>query len=271
MAEHGTLTRRRVGRCDCRPCRDAGNRYNNRRELLIATGRWQPLVDADPVRQHVNQLRAAGLGAERIIKLANVTPSTMQRLLYGRPSDGEAPSKRVRPEVAAALLAVRADLDTLADGAQIDATGTRRRSQALVCLGWSQGEQARRLGIQKSNFTRLNHHSVTAARARAVRDLYNELSMATAPQSQGANYARKLAERRGYVPPLAWDDDTIDDPAATPDLGTKVLKTVALLENFEELTALGYTSDQAAERLEVTRDYLNELRRRARVKEQVAA
>lgn len=264
MYTHGTLARRRIGGCDCRPCRDAGNRYNNRRELLIATGRWQPLVDAEPVRQHISALRAAGLGAERIAELANVAHSTMQRLLYGRSDRAEAPSKRIRPHTAAAILALHADLDTLADGAQIDATGTRRRSHALVCLGWSQGEQARRLGVGKSNYTRLNSSPVTAARARAVRALYNELSMTVAPSSQGSNYARSLAKRRGYAPPLAWDDDSIDDPAAKPDRGEKVPARTALLENVTELIGQGYTVKQAAERLGVSRHALDKALQRSR-------
>lgn len=270
MAEHGTLTRRRIGRCDCRPCRDAGNRYNNRRALLINTGRWAPLIGAEPARQHVNALRAAGLGAERIVELTGVAHSTMQRLLYGRPSDSEAPSKRIRPDTAAALLALHADLDTLADGAQIAATGTRRRSHALVCLGWSQGEQARRLGIGKSNYNRLNTSPVTAGRARAVRTLYNELSMTPAPPSAGATYARNLAKRRGYAPPLAWDDQDLDDPNATPDLGEETSRPVALLENADELLDLGLTPQRVAERLGISQDYINELRRRARLKEVAA-
>lgn len=271
MADHGTLARRRIGGCDCRPCRDAGNRYNNRRELLIATGRWRPYVDAEPVRQHVNTLRANGLGAERITELAGVAHSTMQRLLYGAPHRGEGPSKRIRPDTAAAILAVRADLDTLADGASVDATGTRRRSHALVCLGWSQGEQARRLGVQKNNFNRLNTSPVTAARARAVRDLYDELSMTVAPPSQGANYARNLAKRRGYAPPLAWDDDSIDDPAAQPDLGEEGVRGAALAEDSNELVAQGYTVNQAAERLGISRDSLDKLRSRYRPRAEVAA
>jgi transcriptional regulator with XRE-family HTH domain len=267
MYQHGTLVARKIGRCDCTPCRDAGNRYNARRELLINTGRWQPYTDAQPVRDHVNQLRAAGLGWQRIADLANVAHPTVSRLLYGQPSEGDAPTKRMRPRIAAALLAVHADLDTLADGAQIDATGTRRRSQALTCLGWSQSEQAGRLGVNKGNYTRINTAElVTAGRARAVRALYAELSMTVAPPSQSATYARRIAKRRKYAPPLAWDDDAIDDPAARPDFGEKVPSGIAVLENVDELVAQGYTVDQAAHRLGVSRSCIDKARRRARDK-----
>jgi len=35
------------------------------------------------------------------------------------------------------------------------------------------------------------------------------------------NAATRRAAARGWAPPLAWDDDTIDDPNATPDLGAE--------------------------------------------------
>ncbi|MGO5480449.1 hypothetical protein ACTQVS_09920, partial [Anaerovoracaceae bacterium HCP3S3_H6] len=37
--------------------------------------------------------------------------------------------------------------------------------------------------------------------------------LSTGPQS---TRVRNYAERQGWAPPAAWDDDTIDDPTATP-------------------------------------------------------
>jgi hypothetical protein len=270
--QHGTLTGAKIHHCNCPPCHAAGSRYDARRRLLIATGRWQQLANAQPVRDHIRHLRANGLGWRHIAHLAGVSEGVVSRLIYGTPSRGYGPSKRLHPDASAALLAVQVDLDTLADRALIDATGTRRRIQALTCIGWSQTEQARRLGVSRQSHTRLNSTpQVTAGLARTIRAFYDELSMTPAPAGPSSTGARREAARKKWAPPLAWDDDTIDDPAARPDLGEKVLKPVALLENFEELLALGYTSERAAERLEVSRDYLIELRRRARVRERVAA
>jgi transcriptional regulator with XRE-family HTH domain len=241
--------------------------YNLRRSRLIAYGTWQTLVDAEPVRQHIQQLQNAGLGWQRVAALAGVSTGAVSRILYGQPAAGWAPSKRIQPETATALLAVHADLDALADSARIDATGARRRIHALMCLGWTQVEQAERIGWTPKNYTRLHHSTlVRAVTARAIRAMYDDLSMTVAPDSPGATYARGLAKRRGYAPPLAWDDDTIDDPNAKPDLGEKVPSVDALLENLGELAEQRCEPEEIAARLGVTTGYLVELRRRARIK-----
>ena len=61
----------------------------------------------------------------------------------------------------------------------LEAHGTRRRLQALVAIGYSQSYLADRLGIHAGNFGTMFHHrgQVTVATARAVADLYDELSM----------------------------------------------------------------------------------------------
>jgi transcriptional regulator len=240
-------------------------RYNLRRELLINAGQWAPFVDAEPVRRHVNELRAAGLGKRRIAALSGVSNATIQHLLRGNPGSGRPRTARIRPDIARALLAVRPGLDTLADSAAVDTIGTRRRVQALMCLGWSQREQADRVGIDQRTFSAINTYDrIAASTARAVRDLYDELSMTVAPSSQGSNYARTYAKKRGYAPPLAWDDDSIDDPKARPDFGKKTGVHAAIQENVSELTAQRVSDEEIARRLGISRDWVVEMRRRAR-------
>lgn len=77
--------------------------YSQRRRRLIAYGRWEPWVDADPVRTHVREQMRAGLGWKPLAQLAGVAPNTISRLLYGKP-----PTTRMRAEVAGRILAVRA-------------------------------------------------------------------------------------------------------------------------------------------------------------------
>lgn len=224
--EHGTLTGYKIRGCRCRPCTDAQLRYNARRARLILYGQWQPYVDAQPVRDHVNALSNAGLGFKRVARLAGVPTGSMSKLLYGNPQRGMGPSKGMRPKNAAAILAVRADLDTLADGARTDAAGTRRRMQALACLGWSLSEQSRRVGWTTQNYCALQtRDQVNVGTARAVRDLYEQLSMTPAPEDKnGVVRARNDAARKGYLPPLAWDDDLIDLPEdqLKAELGARV-------------------------------------------------
>jgi hypothetical protein len=215
---HGTLSGYKIHRCRCTPCRAANRDYNDRYNRLNAYGRWAPLVDAAPVRQHVNQLRAKGLGAARIAQLAGVGTATVQHLVW-RHHSGRPPTKRLRPHVAQALLAVKADTSALADGAFVNAAGTRRRIQALAAFGWSIAEQARRLNRGIRNFNDLlTQQLVTVRTAREVAELYEQMSATPPPAGMVRTRTRRMAANREWAPPLAWDDD-IDDPAATPHTG----------------------------------------------------
>jgi hypothetical protein len=53
--------------------------------------------------------------------------------------------------------------------------------------------------------------------AGQVARVYDELAMTPGPSTR----ARDAAARRGWVPPLAWDDDEIDDPQARPARGPR--------------------------------------------------
>lgn len=232
--EHGTLTGYKFYGCRCAACGEARRRYNARRELLILTGRWEPLVDAQPVRDHVRSLMAAGLGWKRAADLAGLSRTVVKRLLYGHQIGGQGPSKKVRRATSVALLAVRADLDTLAAGANVDSAGIRRRAQALACLGWSLGYQAGRIGWTVQNYSAaLKRDRVSVRTARSVRDLYDELSMKSAPHDRagGPARARKYASDHGWLPPLAWDDDLVDLPVG--ELAAELRRRVAVMDDDE--------------------------------------
>ncbi|MGW1071517.1 hypothetical protein [Streptomyces sp. NPDC002537] len=187
-----------------------------------AYGRWQALVDAGPVRDHVNRVRAAGLGNRRIAELAGVTPSVLSRLLY--PMSGKPPLRTVRRSTAEKLLAIRPAPALLADGALVDATGTRRRLQALTARGWTHRALAPHLGVGPLFVGDLARQArVTARHARSVAAVYNRLWDAD-PVRHGvpepsATRARNLAARNGWPPPMAWDEESIDAPEARPDMG----------------------------------------------------
>lgn len=98
----------------------------------------------------------------------------------------------------------------------VDATGTTRRLRALAAVGWSNSELGKRAGVDHSTVCQwANSRRVRVATAATVRRLYEELSMTPGPSTK----VRQLAAKRGWPPPLAWDDDRIDDPAARPNLG----------------------------------------------------
>jgi transcriptional regulator with XRE-family HTH domain len=236
-------------------------------------GRWQPYVDAGPAREHVRMLGRCGIGLKRAAELAGVSTGSMSKLLYGGPGE-RPPSRRIRPETEAAILAVRPSLDLLGASVPVDATGTQRRLKALVAIGWSQARLSARLGMLQSNFGVIMYRRthVTAATARAVAALYDELWDQAPPQSGhrekiAANRARNYARARKWAPPAAWDDDRIGDPSAGPAQEWRRparLGSAGLAAEYRELAALGYTRTLAAERLGVSRAALEKALERSR-------
>lgn len=104
----------------------------------------------------------------------------------------------------------------------VDSTGTQRRLRALAAVGWRYADIADEVGASR---TRIGHLAVglfpTVHRdtAAAIADVYDRLSMTAGPSDR----SRAVAAGRGWPPPLAWDDETIDDPAARPDRGHREL------------------------------------------------
>lgn len=105
----------------------------------------------------------------------------------------------------------------------IDATGTRRRIQALAALGWGAAMVGARYGIQKGTINNWGARTGTVQRSTAetVRRIYDDLSMQLPPTDTRSERVRvgntkARARKSGWVPPLAWDEETIDDPNATP-------------------------------------------------------
>jgi len=226
--EHGTRNAYVLDRCRCRACRDANSGHQARIDRLKAYGQFDPFVDAAPVLEHVRTLQASGMGLKRIAHVAGVAHGGLTKLVYGkRQADGTyRPTKRMRKETAARVLAVKPELDLLAPATVVDATGARRRLRALVAHGWSMRQLARRMGMTESNFGRVikGDDQMHASTARKARDLYDQLwdvpPRADDQRSRiSVSRSKRYAAEHGWLPALAWDDDTIDDPGAWADLG----------------------------------------------------
>jgi len=118
-----------------------------------------------------------------------------------------------------------------------DATGTRRRVQALMAAGWPLARQAVMLGRDDTSFGRvLRVRRVTVKTARDVATLYDRIWDQVPPladkwEKAASTSARKHAAAQGWPPPLAWDDSPgrhhIEDPAARPAPGWKRQETAA--------------------------------------------
>lgn len=168
----------------------------------------------------------------------------------------------------------------------VDATGTRRRLQALAAMGWPQTKLAAELGyateraggaavyrLMREDTTRVNVRT-----AQAVEQLYDRLAMSPGPSQP----ARQHARQAGWAPPLAWDDN-LDDPQAQPapataeadsdevdpiavdracdgTLGDAQLTPAEQAEAVRRLSAAGASAARIAERLHISARHVQRIR-----------
>lgn len=215
MAGCGTRSGYLAG-CRCEDCRKANSDAKKNRARAIAYGRWEPaFVDAGPSRDHLRKLAAEHrIAARQAARIAGLTDGTVLRITNGT-------TRRVRRETEAAILAVRPRLEQLAPLALVDATGTRRRLQALAATGRPLKRIAKHLGCAPSELRLwMRQERVTAATALKVGAVYEELW--DKPYMPATEYERAARERAleyarrqmHWAPPAAWD--CIDDPRERP-------------------------------------------------------
>jgi hypothetical protein len=219
---HGEPAGYKAG-CTCDACYKANKAYEVQRSRLLACGQWRPWVDADEVRAHIRGLAQHNIGWKQVAHLAGLNESSLRQILHGR--KGKPPVRRCHRKTAEAILSVRPTLDNLPDSSTVNSTGTVRRLRALVALGWPMHHLGNMLPSRSDHIHRLIRYptpTVTVGLARAVRDLYEQLSMTVPPDTWMRRRTRAFAAQQGWVPPLAWDDADIDDPQATPQVGEPV-------------------------------------------------
>lgn len=201
--------------------RSADAHMQARRRRLKAMGKWQsPYVDAEPVREHLRKVNAAGMPYWAICEQLGLPhESSLQCLVWGRGPYG--PSQKVSRETAELVLAYWPTLDHFPDSALIDRIGSLRRVQALAVQGWSRNQVARQIGMREDNFRKaISQDRVTVRIARRVAAAYDVLwnkdPMDHGGSLNAVSRVRAGATRAGWYGPLAWDDDTIDNPQAVP-------------------------------------------------------
>jgi hypothetical protein len=105
--------------------------------------------------------------------------------------------------------------------------GTRRRVEALMCLGWSMRVISRRLGWHEDRLAVMlaGYDGVSPQNAERIAALYEQLWNAHPPQAtkgdrMSVSRTIALAQRRGFRPPMAWDDTELDAPPRVLPHGT---------------------------------------------------
>lgn len=162
-------------------------------------------VDAAPTRAHCAKLRAAGMSWDLIAETSGVGRSTLIEAGKWSHNGG------VRLETQRRVLSI--DIPPLVrSGCLVSAVGTRRRVQALQAIGWPLSRLGAELGRGELGATRSRSDQVQARTAVEVAELFARLELTPGPSS----ITKIRAARKGWPPPLAWDD--IDDPDEHPDL-----------------------------------------------------
>lgn len=142
--------------------------------------------------------------------------------------------------------------------ATVPAIGTKRRIEALHALGWARRQIADASGVSLNTLHSIFAHESTrvlSGTANAIADAYDRMSM-TLPSGGYADRGRAAARRRGWLPPLAWDEDTIDNPDARPH------SSPARPQNSDDIDPVAVERAVLGEHLPLTRAERHEAIRR---------
>jgi transcriptional regulator with XRE-family HTH domain len=254
------------------------------------------LTPAGPARAHVQTLLDGGWSQRAIADCAGVSNSTVHALV----SDVTRLEQLKKPTAAALLAVTEAMLVARSNPLGfVLRVGAKRRVQALLAIGHRHADIT---DVIRSNsdvrvpsqlilsqrgewITRATHDAIAAA--------YDVLSMRPGCSTR----SKSRAEKHGFVPPLAWDDETIDNPLAQPfdsddDEATDALDEIAVermmagtlrlepysrsperIEAIRRLAALGLTDVVIGERVGMTGEAVvwARLRQAARDDSQVVA
>jgi plasmid maintenance system antidote protein VapI len=261
--------------CYLRGCRQAGcieasTRYTKRLRLEHQRGQYR-MTDAAQTRHHIERLMAANWTQRQIAQASGVEAASIHQLYVGA-------QQKTATWRAAAILAIEITPPP-ADPHHVDATGTRRRLQALRVIGHRRYDLAAALGItadRVKHITNGNTRRVTTAEATAIARLYRNLSAVPGPSKQTASIARN----KGWHSPLAWDD--IDNPNCQPEQAAPYRpadmykRDPDRTREIEHLYLLGESPQQIAKQLGGNEKYIGDqlqviLRERAQRAEQEKA
>lgn len=142
------------------------------------------------------------------------------------------------------------------NAATVPAVGSLRRIQALHALGWTGPQIAEAADISINTMRSIGYHdsgTVRTTTAAKIDAAYERLAMVR-PEGKYADRARRMARRRGWAPPLAFDN--IDDPSERPDdAGYRPVKNrenAEMAAEIDHLLGLGVSLHHAAKQLGVS-------------------
>lgn len=235
-AQHGTLTAYHIHKCRCDPC-TSNARHHQKQYKYHVHQHGKILVDAQPIRDHVKQLQAAGMSFNAITKAAGYRSRNSLATVLQRTN--------VHPRTRDRILAVTPESDTR-PSAYVDATRSRQQLQALATLGWSGRQLAGQSPLSRDTIEDIRNGTVTRIRqhtSQHINTIYEQLWDTTGTSARTRAYAR----RNGYPAPMdleANEEAQAPSPECITCLDIEFL--IAAGESWERISQrLGYRGDAA--------------------------
>lgn len=182
---------------------------SKRRKYGLCRTHWESAalpsrrVDAGPTRAHVEALLALRWSFAAIASRTGLGRTTI------RETRTVAKVRRSTEDAILALPLVRYP----GKNVLVDATGTRRRIEALAYLGHPLVSYELKVGRCRGRVGKAVATGWASAYiADGVARVYRELENTIGP----SDLSRKRAQKRGFAGPAAWDGRDMDDPKAQP-------------------------------------------------------
>lgn len=251
--------------CRCDGCRLAGRRYRKGLRLDHERGIYRT-TDAAQVRVHLQRLLALGWTQEQIGLAAGISQASVSSILTRQSKVGMASAR--------AIFDIHLRRCPVTPDGWTDATGSRRRLQALAVIGYSPYALAPTLNLAVGWLYEIiagKPAHISGRDALRIAALYRRLLRLPAPVGHGPDRTRRRAARLGWHGPTAWDQ--IDDPMCEPedDPAAPGIPSQVDDERIRQLTTEGLSAQQIAERLGCTPRTVQRARARLRAAEEVAA
>lgn len=207
------------------------------------------MVDAEPVRQHLDWLAANGVGRRTVATGVGVAEPTLYRISHGE-------TRKVMRYTARKLLAFNPNAAAeIANSRMVDATATRLRYQALIALGYTQAYIAGETGRAQGGLDL--RERVYQRRALAILELCKRVGETPGPSKKAATQALN----KGWRKPCDFDDDLFYDPTwdgSEPEAEAES-RSQYYVEEYDFLKRCGVVDDTIAERLGISPGYLQAL------------
>lgn len=216
-ARHGTEAGReqhiRDGEPSCDACARADLLASRRRSKRRTMGHEFTRPVGARLHARLVKLRADGARLDDIAAWAGISDSQVHRVIAG------GPEQRIYARTWLAL-------NTMRTQHLVTPVGAQRRLRALAWLGWSPAMIAAECGLHRDTISDIRDKGIgSTAKTRAVvAETFARLSMRMPPadtvtQRRAVGLVRSVARRKGWAPPLAFDD--IDDPSERPHGGRR--------------------------------------------------